>query len=122
MLDKCMEDHLESSATDIQGLGNEFRERLSFAVQLFGKRTFRYEDEKGEWRLSQPLYDAVIVAVDRLWKQKADLLKRKAQIEKALAALLKNKDAYEVIVGRPNTAKAIEHRIALVESALARED
>jgi len=119
MLDKCMEDHLSSSSIDIQRSGTEFRERLAFAVQLFGSRAFRYEDENSKWRLSQPLYDAVIVAVDRLWQSRADLLKRKRAINKALAALLKKKAAYAVIVGRPNTAKAIENRIALVESVLA---
>lgn len=118
MLDKCMEEHLDLQATDIEKIGDEFRERLAFAVKLFGAHTFRYKDEKAEWRLSPPLYDAVMVAIDRLWQQRGDILKRKTKIQKDLVALLNNKDAYGVIVGRPNTAKAIEARIALVASVL----
>jgi hypothetical protein len=120
MLDKCMEDYLDLSPGDVERIGKEFRERLALAIKLFGKHIFRYEDEDGEWRLSQPLYDAVMVAIDRLWEHRAKLLTHKAEIQKGLAALLGKTDAYEVIVGRPNTAKAIEARIALVESAITR--
>lgn len=119
MLDKCMEDYLELQPSEINTLREEFQDRLSFAIQVFGKHAFRYQDEKGEWRLSQPLYDAVIVAIDRLWLQKDNFLKHKDKIQKSLSNLLKNEDAYAVIVGRPNTAQAIEDRIKLVQSILA---
>ena len=119
MLDKCMEDYVESSKEEVEPMGKEFRDRIAFAVKLFGREAFRYHDEDGQSRLSQPLYDAVMVAVDRLWQKKGDILARKEGIRKALAALLKKEKAYEVIVGRPNTSKAIEDRITLVESVLA---
>lgn len=117
ILDKCMEDHLECQPDEITTLGGEFRERLALASKLFGRHAFRYRDDDGQWKLSQPLYDAVMVAIDRLWADREEFLDRKARIQKALVALLRKQDAYEVIVGRPNTAKAIEARIALVESA-----
>jgi hypothetical protein len=119
MLDKCMEDNTDISPEDVEILGKEFRDRLAFAIKLLGKNAFRYQDGDGKWRLSQPLYDAVMVAVDRIWQQREEIQKRKDEIRAALTALLKQEDAYEVIVGRPNTAKAIEARIALVESIFA---
>jgi hypothetical protein len=118
MLDKCMEDHVDVPDEQVECEAEEYRERLSVAVKLFGRQAFRYQDADGDWHLSQPLYDAVMVAVDRKWEYLAELLKRKTPIRAALAALLRKEDAYKVIVGRPNTAKAIGARIDLVEHVL----
>jgi hypothetical protein len=120
MLDGCMEDHLAASRDDVEREGQEFRERLALAVKVFGKEAFRYQDEVGRWQLSQPLYDAVMVAVDRLWSQRGEIVKRKERIRLSLAALLQKKRAHEVIVGRPNTAKSIQARIALLEAVLTK--
>jgi hypothetical protein len=118
MLDNCMEDHVEVSEDQVEREAQEFRGRFSLAVKLFGKEVFRYKDTDDRWHLSQPLYDAVMVAIDRTWQYRVALLKRKTEIRGALATLLRKEDAYEVIVGRPNTARAIEARIGLVEAIL----
>jgi hypothetical protein len=118
MLDKCMEDHVDVPDEHVEREGQEYRDRLNVAVKMFGRRAFRYEDDDGNLHLSQPLYDAVMVAVDRLWDRRAALIRQKAQIQESLARLLKKEDAYAVIVGRPNTAKAIEARIDLMERVL----
>ncbi len=120
MLDRCMQDYLDVATNEVEGLGGEFRDRLRVALDIFGEHAFRYQDPDGAWRLSQPLYDAEMVAIDRLWPHRLGLPKHKNRIRTALRALLRQEDAYRVIVGRPNTAKAIEARIALVESALTR--
>jgi hypothetical protein len=119
ILDKCMEDFIGKSEEDVQQHRNEFLERLKLAANLFGDHTFRYRDESGNWRLSQPLYDAVMVAIDRHWSRRSAFLKQKRHVAKRLAELLRDEDAYEVVVGRPNTAKAIEARVELLEGILA---
>ena len=81
---------------------------------------FRHEDDKGKWRLSQPLYDGVMVAVDRLWEKREQLVKKKSLVTKGLSKLLGNEAAYEVIVGRPNTAKAVGKRVDLIVRAMER--
>jgi hypothetical protein len=120
MLDNCMEDHVETLEEQVNLEAQEFRDRLVLAVKLFGREAFRYQGSDGQWHLSQPLYDAVMIAIDRSWQHKIELLKRKTRIRAALASLLRKEDAYVVIVGRPNTAKAIEARISLVEAVLLR--
>lgn len=119
ILDTCMEDHLDVTEQRKDALAEEFRSRLKVAVEIFGEQVFRYRDEKGVWRLSQPLYDAVMIGIDRLWDHRERLVQRKGQALNALVQLLDDEEAYLVIVGRPNTAKAIKERLNLVETALA---
>ena len=119
MLDKCMEDNVETPSEEVERQGQEFRERLGVALKIFGKHAFRYLEEDGTLRISQPLYDAVMVGIDRLWDERTGLVKRRVAIRAGLTKLLKHEDAYIVIIGRPNTAKAIEARIALLEDVLA---
>jgi Protein of unknown function DUF262 len=120
MLDRCMEDHLADAAAEIDALATDFRARLKVAHRIFGEHAFHHENERGHWIPSWPLYDGVMVAIDRLWLKKDDLIKNRAEIVKGLTKLLNNKAAYEVIVGRPNTAKALEKRLELVTRAMDR--
>jgi hypothetical protein len=79
---------------------------------------FRYIDEDGNWQLSQPLYDGVMVALDRLWEKRKDLLSSKAKIISNLESLLKDPEAFDVIVGRPNTANAVRKRMDILFDAI----
>ena len=119
MLDRCMEEHVDTTPDKLATMEEEFRGRLKVAIELFGEHAFRYQDDKNRWQLSQPLYDAVMVAIDRLWIKREEILRRKEQVQGGLATLLTKKDAHKVIVGQPNTAKAIKDRVGLLESTLA---
>jgi hypothetical protein len=112
-----MTDYKDISAEEIGEMEHDFGERLTLAHDVFGARTFRYPDE-GVWKLSQPLYDAVMVAVDRLYEQKKRVIAKKGAVQSAIAKLFDDEDAYGIIVGRPNTAKAIRDRIDLIESTV----
>ena len=118
MLDRCMAEHMETPDDELVLMGEEFRGRLTVAIRLFGKQTFRYPDHKGKPRLSPSLYDAVMVSIDHLWSMRKEFVARKKQIQQTLATLLKQEHAHKVIVGNPNTAKAIRSRIRLLESVL----
>ncbi len=115
ILDTFMEDRIDLAKEKVEALAELHRTRLALCREIFGAHVFRHKDENGRWRLSQPLYDAEMVAVDRLWENRRELVRRKAKIKMALCHLLQNDDAYEVVVGKPNTAKAIEERLRLVE-------
>ncbi len=118
MLDGCMERNVTISDADTMPLESDFNSRLHLAHAIFGAHAFRYRDDQGAWRLSQPLYDAVMVALDRLWEHRARLRERRVAVVRQVGRLLANPKAYAVIVGRPNTARAIRARIDRVVRAM----
>jgi len=87
---------------------------IRIAHEIFGEHTFRIREANGKWTLSQPLFDAVMVAVEKLASSERRLIFRRGRIAAALEASLKSQRVYEIVVGRPNTAKAIRQRIAIV--------
>jgi hypothetical protein len=96
-------------------------ERLVFAHKIFADKTFRYREEGDQnWKLSQPLYDAVMVALDRLWLSKDNVIAKKTAVVRAVTRLFDDEDAYAILVGRPNTAKAIRDRIDLLADTVKR--
>jgi hypothetical protein len=118
MLDRCMEEEPNPPKNQLGELRRDFESRLKLAHDLFGKRVFRYKDEEGKWQISQPLYDGIMVALDKLWEKRKDLLSSKAKIVSSLESLLKDPEAFEVIVGRPNTANAVRKRMDILFKAL----
>lgn len=59
-----------------------------------------------------------MVAMDRLYANRKEVIAKKTAVSKALRRLFNNEDAYAIIVGRPNTAKAIRERIDLLEKTI----
>lgn len=118
MLDRCMMEHLQTKEQELARSANDFKDRLALAAELFGKKVFRYEDEEGRWQLSVPLYDGVMVALDRLWESRKQLVSSKVSVSQRVAKMLKNSSAFEVIVGRPNTAKAVQKRMDIVTKTI----
>jgi Protein of unknown function DUF262 len=118
MLDRCMVEHLHATDEDIFRLEKDFVERLELAAKVFGKAVFRYEDEDGRWQLSVPLYDGVMVALDRLWQRRKNLILSKADAVAKVTHVLKNEANFEVIVGRPNTARAVQKRMDILAKAI----
>jgi hypothetical protein len=119
ILDSCMKDFKDQTTTQVQPLEREYLERLGIAHEVFAERTFRYQDQNGDWRVSQPLYDGVMLAVDTLWPHRDQLKAKKKAVVKAVSSLFKDEDAFAIIVGRPNTARAIHDRIDLVRKTIS---
>jgi hypothetical protein len=118
MLDRCMEEQLGANQKEIADLSEDFQSRLQLARDIFGEHVFRYRDEQKKWQLSQPLYDGIMVALDNLWGRRDRLLKEKSRIVREVTSLLKKPSAFEVIVGRPNTAKAVRKRMDILQRAI----
>ena len=114
ILDKCMERHKGTSATQLAEYRSAYITRLKLARDVFRDEVFRIQDEGGTWRVSPPLYDGVMVAIDRLWDQRVAIRNAKGQIKEKLAKTLQKPSAYALIVGRPNTAQAIRARLDLL--------
>ena len=118
MLDRCMEQRLEITDTECSNLREDFRTRLKLASEIFGDKVFRFEDENGKWQLSQTLYDGIMVALDRLWARRDHLLSARRRVVSSVANLLGKSSAFDVIVGHPNTAKAVRKRMDLLVRAI----
>lgn len=114
MLDRCMESNLEAKEQELAELEEVFETRLKLASDIFGDHVFRYKDEEGKWQPSHPLYDGIMVALDRLWDKRKPLLAAKSHVVRAVADLLGKPGAFEVIVGRPNTSKAVIKRLDML--------
>jgi len=118
MLDRCMIENIDAKEQEIEAFSNDFKTRLRLAHDIFGDRAFKYENEKGELEISQPLYDGIMVALDRLWDSRAKLMPAKARVGEKIEKLLKNERNFEIIIGKPNTAKAVQKRMDLLTKAI----
>ena len=116
MLDQCMERLNKLDASKIRTLESDFEKRLHLIAEIFGEAAFELPTSTGD-RHSRPLFDSLMIAVDRLWDKRELMLKKRNSLKKRLAALLQNPKSYELIVGRKNTADAIKARIRRVERA-----
>jgi hypothetical protein len=117
ILDSYMKLNKDLVPAEIQELRDRFSKCLRIASSVFKTKTFRVP-VNGKWRYSEPLFDAVMVAIDRLADHERRLIANRKEIRKALLKQLEKEDVYEIIVGRPNTAKAVKHRIAIVHDLL----
>lgn len=120
ILDRCMDGYKSLAENDLDALRKDFRSRIDLARELFGNNAFHLVDPAGNTgSLSQPYYDAIIVACDRRFADRVVLRKKKASLKKALLKATSKPDAYELIVGRANTAEAIRRRLDFVEQVFA---
>ncbi len=116
ILDNCMKENRAMDRSTIDGLKQIFISRIQLSYDIFESQAFKIERNK--WQLSEPLYDAIMVSLDNLYPHHASLVQNKKRISTDLQGLLADEAAYEIIVGRPNTSKAIRGRLDLVQDFL----
>ncbi|WP_420479460.1 DUF262 domain-containing protein [Brevundimonas sp. FT23028] len=117
ILDRCMETNLQMSNVEAGQLFSEYEERLALADDLFDQRPFRLS--QGDRPPSVSMYDAVMVAIDRLWKDRARIIARKAQVQAAYWAALDTPEKVETFTGRANTSSDVRARIVAMEKIIA---
>lgn len=118
ILDRTLEENRNLSSEAVAQLEEDFRSRIKLARDVFGAGVFRYTDKHGKAQLSQPLYDGVMVALDRLWPRRRQILAAKTAVVRSVEQLIKDEQAFEVIVGKPNTAKAVLKRLDLLTKTI----
>ncbi|EPR69038.1 DUF262 domain-containing protein [Cyclobacterium qasimii] len=110
ILDNCMIRNQSLGPDEITRLSELFISRLEAAKSIFGDRTFRIIDQKGKARLSQPLFDAVMVALDREYDHIETLKKKSKELIASLDRKLLSQKTYELVVGKLGTAPSIKDR------------
>lgn len=121
ILDRCMERNQNQPAEVIDEMRTGFVHALEVAHRIFLDRTFQIKASGGRWTRSQPLFDALMVSIDRLKSRAPELVRARQQIRTALRDELEDEDSHDVLVGRPNTATAVKERIRLVHRILEGE-
>jgi hypothetical protein len=114
ILDRSMERNLNISRDEADRLGNEYIQRLDLANALFDGKPFRLLRDEGD-RPSESMYDAVMLAVDRLWKDRETLLASKGKIQNLYWKALDTPEKIERFSGRANTASDVKARIDAME-------
>jgi len=119
ILDQFMETNQSPTTAELRQFSNQFESCLSLARNIFEGDTFRLPESRGN-KLSVPLYDAVMIALYLELRQKAEILHAKRSIISLLSKSLERQKTYETIVGKPNTASAIQDRINHVRRIIRR--
>ena len=116
ILDRCMEEYQDIDPLEAKNMKEMFITRLELCHAMFKDMTFRLPNKQ----LSQPLYDAEMITVDRLFDKKDLLIKKQNAIYDALLEALTNDNTYGIIIAKPNTADFIRKRLDLMENIFRR--
>ncbi len=120
MLDRAMEKQLTDE--EASSLAEDFRSRLQLLYELFDKQPFRIASKAdGREKISAALYDAAMVALDRIWMERGRVGEDKTGVRERLNTALKEDNSYGLIVGRRNTADSVKARIDLLQRILRPE-
>lgn len=119
MLDRFMLSNRNPTPRTVTSYRDAFVQSLDTNVMLFNREVFRLPagNDRGSL-LSRPLYDALMIACDNLASYREQLVASRDRIQVAIRELIDDQEYYDYIVGKPNTAKAIRHRIEIVTRAL----
>lgn len=111
-----METNLRMSDVEAGRAFAEYEERLALADDLFDSRPFRLS--QGDRPPSVSMYDAVMIALDRLWKDRGRIIASKAAVQAAYWAALDTPEKIETFTGRANTSGDVRTRIAAMEKII----
>ncbi|WP_167615873.1 DUF262 domain-containing protein [Maribellus sediminis] len=115
ILDNCMIRYQKLDESELDKLRGLFLTRLNAAYEIFQERTFKVRDNRGRLRHSQPLFDAVMVALDREFDLVPTLIGKREEIIHSLDEKLKDVKTYELIVGKLGTAPSILERAKFMQ-------
>ena len=120
ILDSCMKSSIALTNDQLGQYVDDFKSRIDLAHDLFGDAAFKIKElENGKVKASIPFYDAIVIACDRQFENRAALIKKRTVLRKNIHSTLGNPDYYELLVGRANTADGIKKRIDLIEAHFA---
>lgn len=112
MLDRAMA--IKYNDREADKLRSDFRSRIKFLYKLFDRRPFRIPaKEKSREKISVLLYDASMVALDRVWEQRDIISDDKIGVISRMTDMLQDDKKYRLIIGT-KTAESIRERIDLL--------
>ncbi len=115
-----MNDNRDAQPGLIDGFRASFLNCLRIAYAIFDERAFRIKNEKGKWKHSVPLFDALMVSIEELKEHERKLISNRAKIRAALHEALRDRQVYEIVIGKPNSATAVKNRLTIIRRLLER--
>lgn len=112
LLDNCMKRHRNDSMQKISEYEHLFISCLRELNRIFDKQPFFLPKVN---RHSQPLYDALMVALSFV---EGKPLRNKEEIQQNLSEQLNDEKSYQILTGKGNTINAIKSRIELATKIL----
>lgn len=117
MLDRAMEARLTPGEADLAK--KEFKEQFKFLYDLFEKNPFAVPSRAdGRVRVSAAIYDAAMVAANRNWLHRDEIVKNRVKVISRMKEAIDSDVEYEVLIGRGNTAESAKDRIDLLQKIL----
>ena len=108
MLDRAMEVRLTPDQADLAK--KEFKEQFKFLYDLFEKNPFAVPSRAdGRERVSAAIYDAAMVAANRNWLHRDEIVKNRVKVISRMKEAIDSDVEYEVLIGRGNTAESVTH-------------
>jgi len=120
MLDRCMERNIDCTPDQAASLGERYRDRLTFADQLFDGHPFSLGSSPSSHRPVAGIYDGVMLAIDKLWDSREKLLTNKEPFRAAYQELVSSSRPRGQLTGAANTANDIKERIAIFRALFQR--
>jgi hypothetical protein len=115
ILDECMRRNMSIQKDDAVNLESSYASRLELAYGIFDGKPFELPDLTGRRRKSVALQDAVMVACDKMWKNRSKLLAAGKHIQRDIDLLAIDEDAGPILTGQANTALTIKQRLKMVQ-------
>lgn len=115
ILDECMRRFMKLSEEQCGEMEKSYISRLELANRIFSGKPFEIPDQAGRRRKSVALQDAVMVACDKMWRNREKLIAVGAGIQSDLDHLATDEDAGPILTGQANTAPAIKLRLEMVQ-------
>jgi hypothetical protein len=115
ILDECMRRFMKLSEEQCGEMEKSYISRLELANRIFSGKPFEIPDHAGRRRKSVALQDAVMVACDKMWRNREKLIAVGAGIQSDLDHLATDEDAGPILTGQANTAPAIKLRLEMVQ-------
>lgn len=113
MLDRAMEREVAQSEAEI--LKDEFKDRFTFLYKLFDGAPFALPpDDKGRVRVSAAIYDSAMVAIDRLWDVRDEILADAPAVRARMSEATRSEASVILLTGQRNTAISVKERIGLM--------
>ena len=123
MLDRAMKREITPDRAD--SMRDEYLDRLSLLNRLFDNKPFRVPlrgvNNRGRDRLSVAMYDASMVALDKLWDHRTSFLEHKSEIQSRMEEAKESEEKLNLLTGQKNTAEAVRGRIELMQRILLPE-
>ena len=124
MLDRAMKSKI--TPEQAEAMETEYRDRLSFLNNLFDQKPFRVPQRgasrRGRDRLSIAMYDASMVALDKLWEHRDSILEQKSAIQDRMEEAKRSEEQLNLLTGQKNTAEAVRRRIDLMQQIFLPSD